>query len=373
MLEADFVQPVEEDLALLCVQGRHLVVVALREVEAHDGGLLQRRRRADGQEVVHLLGILDHVCRADQVAQAPAGDGVGLGKGGAADHMIGDLRQGTGVDVLVGREDDVLVHLVGDHEGVVLLAQASNEEQLFFGEDLAARVGRVADDDRLRVLAEGVLEHRAVEVERRRDERHEDRVRAGENGVSAVILIKRREDDDLVAGIADGHHRAHHCLGAAAGDKNLGLRIDLAAVGLALLAGERLTEVLRAERDGVLMRALVSHLAQAVGDRLGRREIREALGKIDGADLVADAGHTPDDGIGKRLNAVAQLWHKYSHLSDCSSGFAKVHNGHILTQIKKRNNIFRFFFSRKSEKRGMKEKTMQFYAVYSLDICISPL
>ena len=218
--------------------------------------------------------------------------------------------------MMIRREDDVLVNLVGDHVRVILVAQAADEQQLFLGEDLAARVRRVADDDRLRVLAERVLEHVAVKVERRRNERHEDRVRAGENRVRAVVFIERGEHDHLVAGVADGHHRAHHGFGAAAGDENFGIRIDFAAIGAALLAGERFAEVLRAEGHGILVRAFIGDLAQAVGDRLGRRKIRETLREVDGVHLVADAGHAADDGIGKRLNAMAQFWHKYSHLSN---------------------------------------------------------
>ena len=46
-----------------------------------------------------------------------------------------------------------------------------------------------------------------------------------------------------------------------------------------------------------------------------RRKIRKTLREVDGIDLVADARHAADDGVGERLNAMAQFWHKYSHLS----------------------------------------------------------
>ena len=315
VLEADAIQPVEEHLTLAGIQLGQPVVIALREVQADDRRLLKRRRRADGQEVMHLFRALDHVFRPDEVAEAPAGDRVRLGKGGAADHAVGDLRQRTRIYMMIWREDDVLVYLVGNHVCVVPVAQAADEQQLVLGEDLAARVRRVADDDCLWVLAECVFQHVAVKVVRRGDERHEDRVCAGENRVRAVVFIEGGEHDHLVAGVADGHHGAHHGLRAAAGDENLGIRVDFAAICAPLLAGERLAEVLRAEGHGILMRAFVRHLAQTVGDRLGRRKIRETLGKIDGIHFVADAGHAADDGIGKRLNAAAQLWHKYSHLS----------------------------------------------------------
>ena len=216
---------------------------------------------------------------------------------------------------MIRREDDMLVDLVGDHVCVILVAQTADEQQLFLCKDLAAGIGGVADDNRLGVLAESIFQYIAVKVERRRDKRNENRIRAGENGIRTVILIERREDDDLVAGVADGHHRAHHRLGAAAGDENLGIRINRSAVGTSLLAGEGFAEVFRAEGHGILMRAFVRDFAQAVGDGLGRRKIRKTLGEIDSIDLVADARHAADDGVGERLNTMAQFWHKYSHLS----------------------------------------------------------
>ena len=90
-------------------------------------------------------------------------------------------------------------------------------------------------------------------------------------------LVERREDHHLVAGVADGHHRAHHRLGAAAGDENLGIRINRSAVGTPLLAGEGFAEVLRAEGYGILMRTFVRDFAQTISDGLGRRKIRETL------------------------------------------------------------------------------------------------
>ena len=217
--------------------------------------------------------------------------------------------------MMIRREDDMLVDLVGDHVGVILVAQTADEQQLFLCKDLAAGIGGIADDDRLGVLAESLFQYIAVKGERRRNERNENRICAGENGIRAVILIERREDDDLVAGVADGHHRAHHRLGAAAGDENLGIRINGSAVGTPLLAGEGFAEVLRAEGYGVLMRAFIGDFAQTISDGLGRRKIRKTLREVDGIDLVADARHAADDGVGERLNAMAQFWHKYSHLS----------------------------------------------------------
>ncbi len=65
--------------------------------------------------------------------------------------------------MLVGRVDDVLVDLVGDAVGVVLFAEVGDKGELLARKDLAAGVGRVAQDDGLGiVVAEGRLECLAV-------------------------------------------------------------------------------------------------------------------------------------------------------------------------------------------------------------------
>ena len=308
VLEADAIQTVEEHLTLVGIQLGQPVIIALREIQSDDSRLLKRRGRSDSQKVVHLFRAFNNVFRPDEIAETPTRDGIRLGEGRAADDAVGNFRQRARIYMMIRREDDVLVNFIGDHVCVVLVAQAADEQQFFFGEDLAARVRRVADDDRLRM-------HIAVEIERRGNERHKNRIRAGKNRVRAVVFIERGEHDHLVAGVADGHHGAHHRFGAAAGDENFGIRIDFAAVCAALLAGERFAEVLCTEGHGILMRPLIRDFAQAVGDRLGRRKIRKSLREVDGIHLIADAGHAADDGVGKRLNAMAQFWHKYSHLS----------------------------------------------------------
>ena len=60
------------------------------------------------------------------------------------------------------RIDNVLIHLVGDDVDVVLFSKARNQLQLRAGKRLTAGVGRVAQDQRLRVLAEGILQHLGV-------------------------------------------------------------------------------------------------------------------------------------------------------------------------------------------------------------------
>ena len=149
------------------------------------------------------------------------------------------------------------------------------------------------------MLTERVLEHICVKVEIRRHERHINRLCAGQNGIRAVILVKRGENDNLVTRIGDRHHRSHHRLRAAAGRNDLGVRVDLAAHEIGLLGGQRFAEVLRTPGDGILVVILVGHLRQTVEQLLRRLKVREALRQVNRVILHGNARHAADDRVGK--------------------------------------------------------------------------
>ena len=297
--DVQLVQALEEQLLFMRVLGEQVVIVVRPELQSGDNGLLKRRRRADRQEIVHLFRTVDDVRRRDDVAEAPAGDRVGLGQRRARQRALPHTRQGREVGMLVRRVDDVLVDLVGDDIGIVLFRERRDKFQLLARKHLAAGIGGVAQDHRLGVLAERILEKGRVKMEIRRHERYIDRLCARQDGIRAVVFVERGENDDLVARIGDGHHRRHHRLGAAAGRDDLGVRVDLPAHTARLLGGERLAEVLRAPGDGILMKILIGDLRHAVEDLLRRFKVRKALRQVDRAVLHGNARHAADDRVGE--------------------------------------------------------------------------
>ena len=320
MLKSDTIEPLAEQVAFGGIEVEDLIVIAVVEIEGGDDGFLQGSGGAHGEEVVDLFDALGDFGRGDSVAQTPAGDGVGLGQRAAADSALKHAGQRGHIDVLVGCVDDVLVYLVGDAVGVVLFAEVGDKSELLARKDLAAGVGWVAQDDGLGVVvAEGRLEDLAIKVECGRVERHVDGLGPRENGVSAVVLVERRENDDLVARVRDRHHGGHHGLGGAAGDYDILVGVQRHAHKMLLLGGKRLTHGLGAPGDGVLV---VKRLgvggdgAQAIEQLRRGIEVGEALRQVDGAILVGDARHTADDGIGKRCRAVGEFFHAgpFEHL-----------------------------------------------------------
>ena len=304
MLQAHAVQPGKEVVALFGVEGLQLLIIALRQFQTSHGGFLQRCSRTHREEVVHLARTLNDAGRADKVAQTPAGDGVGLGQRIAGDGVLEHAGQACHADVLGGRIDDVLVHLIRHHKGVILDGQLCNSFQFIAAEHLAAGVGRVAQDQRLGTLGKTLFNERDVKLIGGRHQRDVDRLGTGKDGVCAVIFIERREDHHLVAGVADGHHGGHHGFGAAAGHAYLGVGVHCMVQGRAGLFRQRFAEVLRTEGDGILVWAVVGGLCQRVQQLLGRVKIREALRKVDGIILVIDAGHAADDRIRECAHTV---------------------------------------------------------------------
>ena len=142
-----------------------------------------------------------------------------------------------------------------------------------------------------------------------RVERAKRGVRTALCPVSYTHLIEGREHDDLVSGVADGHHCAHHGLCASAGHNDFRIRVDVMPKGAGLLVRKRTAEVGRAEGNGILVRAGIGGLCERIQDLARRVKIREPLGKVDRAMLVADAGHAANDGIGELGNAFAQFGH----------------------------------------------------------------
>ena len=251
---------------------------------------------------------------ADQVAKAPARDGIRFGKGAAGDRALPHARQRAEIGVHIGLEDDVLIHLIRDDECVVLFRKRGDGGKLLPREHLAGGVGRVAEDERLRVLLEGGFKLCRVKMEIRRQQGDVDRLRAGKDRVRAVVFIERREYDDLVPGVADGHHCGHHGFCAAAGHDDLRIRVDVVPKGAGLLVRKRPAEVGRAEGDGILVRAGITGLCERIEDLARRVKIREALREVDRAMRVADARHAADDGVGELGNSFAQFGHKYTPL-----------------------------------------------------------
>ena len=310
ILDADVVQALGEQGLHVGVMGAEFLVVAIRHLQARNGGLHQHGGGAHGVEVVELLDPIHQMLGGNGIAQPPAGDGIGLGQGAAGYRPLPHAGQGAHIDVLMGGVNDVLVHLVHDHVGVIADGHIPDELELLLGKHLAAGVGGVADQNGLCSLLEGILQHVGVKVEGGGDQGHEDGLAVRHDGLGPVVFKVGGEHDDLIPRVGEGENGIHHGLGGADGDHHIGVRVQVQAHEMAAFFGQGLAEVGGAHGNGILMGADGADLGQPVGDGLGRIEIRIALGQVDGAAGQGNAGHTADDGIGKLLCFTADVLHK---------------------------------------------------------------
>ena len=209
----------------------------------------------------------------------------------------------------MGGVDDVLVDFVGDDEGIEFQGQFRDEGQFPAGEHPAGGIRRVAQNQGLGVLGKGRPQFVGIEFEGGGVQGHVDGLGAGKDRIRPVVFVERRKDDDLVSRVAGRHHGDHHGFGAAAGDDDMGVGIQVEAHPAALFAGQGLAECGRPPGDGVLVVVPVHGVFGRRHQFRRRIEIRKSLGKIDGTAFVGHAGHLPDDRFGEVFQALGCLWH----------------------------------------------------------------
>jgi hypothetical protein len=288
-----------------------LVEVGRRQVEREGRRLLQRRRGADGQEVVHLADAGGERRRRHRPADAPAGHAEGLRHAVDRHRAIGHPLDRHQRHVAGAVVDDVLVDLVGDRDDVPRAAEGGDRLELVAAEDLAGGVVRRVDDDRPGLRRERRGELVGIERPAGRAQRHVPGRGARQDGVRAVVLVERLEDDHLVAGIDDPEQAGDHRLGRSAADRHLRVGVDRHAVAPRPVAGDGLAQDAGAPGHRILVHVAVDGPAGGRLD-LGRRgEVGEALREVDGAVALGEAGHLADHRLGEAggLGGRSELGH----------------------------------------------------------------
>ena len=147
------------------------------------------------------------------------------------------------------------------------------------------------------------------------------RAAAGQLDRRLVRIVGRVEQDDFVAGTDDGLDGTEERLGATRGHRDLVLGVNRATVVLGDLGGNRVPQTGQAGHWCVLVAgtALAHVLAGEIEQALGRIEVGEPLGKIDGTVFRGKTRHDREDrGADSRQLAVDRRGHE----PHCSSGSA---------------------------------------------------
>ena len=233
----------------------------------------------------------------DEVADAPAGDGEGLGEAGDEDGALAHAGKLGWADVLCVAVDEVLVDLVGKDEEVVLDGDCGEGFELGAGEDLAGGIRGSVDEDGAGVRGDGGMD--GVEVERpvRSGERDEDRLDAHGAQSSGVVAVSGLEEEDFVAGVEQGHGGGVVGAGDSAGDEDLAVGVDGEAVGAGDLGGDGAAQAGDAFGAGVDVVAGADGGDCALGDDGWDLGVADALGEVDAVDAVAFGGHGANLGL----------------------------------------------------------------------------
>ncbi|MPM39577.1 hypothetical protein SDC9_86211 [bioreactor metagenome] len=250
--------------------------------------LLGRRHRG------HQLGGRAHP------ADLPARDGEGLAGRGDLEGPLRHPGQRRQRDVRPAAEEQVLVHLVGDHHQVVLHCDPGDRVELVGAEDVTGRIVRRVDQQqpgpvRDRRPQVGLGQPVAGFGRRRVPQPDRPGHRPGQCDRRGVGVVRRLEHHHLVAGVAQRQDRGGQRLGRPGGDQHLGRRVVRQAVPAALMLGDRLPQRRDAAPRWVLVvtgpdrpRRRLKHLDGPVG-------VREALSEVDRSRPRGQRAHRRED------------------------------------------------------------------------------
>ncbi len=228
--------------------------------------------------------------RGADVADAPAGHGVGLGEAAHQDGSTAHARQGAHGPHLVAAVDQPVVDLVAVDEQVVADGDAGDLVLNLVRQDGAGRIAGVVEQDGLGPRRDGRLHPGRIEGEVVFDGRgHAHRHAPGEDHRRPIRDVRGLVEDHLVARVDGGPNRHVQRLRRTDGDQDLLGGVVADAVEALEVVRQGATEL-----DGAVVAGVVSSAGgQAVPAGLdhlrGRVEVRLADAQAD------DVGHRRQD------------------------------------------------------------------------------
>ena len=197
-------------------------------------------------------------------------------------------------------EDDVLVHFVAQHVERRPPCERGERVDVGGGHDRAGGVVRRVDHQEPRPRCDRRFHGIPVDPVIRRVQRDDHGNAAIQLDRWQVGVVAGLQHDDLVARMHDRRDRGEDRLGAARGDRHLGVGIVGGAVIVRVLRGNRLAE----RRDPLHRRVLVQAAAHVRGDCVDERgiavEVREPLRQVHRPDVGRELRHHREDGRADR-------------------------------------------------------------------------
>jgi len=256
--------------------------------------VLEGAGRTDIEQVVHEAHFVGDRGGRHGVPQSPPGHVVGLRKAREGNRPLVGPRQARQRDVLGAIVEHVLVNLVGNGHEVVVLHQAEQTRQLVPCPNLAARVGRGVDDDRLGVVRHGRLHRRPVECRIGSSEGDVPDGRPRKLQNIPVISVEGLKENHLIPLLQQGEGRGHktprrtdahhHFVGR--GDRDIVVRLFFFHDASAQRLDPRVVGI-----DGMVVG---DGLLCPSSDGLWGGEVADALSQIDAPSRFNLLGHGPN-------------------------------------------------------------------------------
>ena len=285
----------------MCLQTR---IIRIVKTEHRHSSLHQRSRSTHRQKVMNLLDAFHNRFSRKHIAQTPARNRVSLAQAATFNRALKHSRERRNVRMAMRSVNDMLVNFVRNHIQVVLDCKRCNNRKFFVRKDFTARICRIAKHQRLHArLRHRTFQDVRIKAQVNRRKRHINRSRPAKNRIRRIVLVKRREQNHLIAQIADRHHRSHHRFSTAASNHNFFLRIVTQPAKMELLVAQRLAEILCAKSNRILVRTRQSHFRKTLRKRLRRVKIRESLRQVNSPARIGNTGHSADNGISKSFGA----------------------------------------------------------------------
>ena len=225
------------DIAALGVFGQNGIEVFGRSVDSGFAENLPVGGRAQtGLGGFHRSGVHFLVLGHEHPDTATA-SGVTLGDGIQQDHVVFQAFEVHYRMILAVIVAEFAVHFIGHQEEVVLLDNLSQHVEFFFGIEIAGGVVRIANQDRLGLGRDFLVEL----FNRGKGEAVLDfgddgyRGHPGQSGKAGIVGVERFGHDYFIAGVQTGHESEKNRFGTAVGHDDF-VFVDIDAVGLVVLA-----------------------------------------------------------------------------------------------------------------------------------------
>ena len=275
-VQAGRTQTLGEDVALAGQRRGRVREKFVVHAQPGGNGSLERGAGGVAQELLHGPGSGHEFRRAGQPADLPTREGERLPGGRDGERSLGGTGQRCH-GYVPGTKRQVLIHLIGEDDGVVLDGQAHHFAQHLHREHGAGRVVRIVDDDHLGARAEAVFKRGQVRHEVRGEEGCGGVAGAAEADHGTVGVVKGLEREDFIPWAGQGQDCGGDGLRGAGGNDDLGFRVQGEAVETVLMLSYCAAQVEQAFAGGVLVLAAGDGFLGEAAE-LGRAVlIREAL------------------------------------------------------------------------------------------------